>query len=147
MHFANLYVMPNEKVEDITNGYIEDTFLDDFCYCNGERWEECPNPICDWFQLGGRWSKSILSAKKGGIGEHSLMLDEKGIKKWKQSKKFDYANIEDLTEIIEEERVYGICYEGDYYTRHDNENQFKQLLDKINKKIIHGVVAVIDCHD
>lgn len=147
MHFTTLYLLKEESLDNISEGLIVQDFTDRYCYCCGES-----NPSnrewCDWFQVGGRWA-DILKAKKGIKGELTLLANEEERKQFLADKEhFSIINIEDLLEDIKEDNIYAIADQDQIYCKEEgSEEKFKLLLRMINKKLIKGVVALIDCHD
>ena len=142
MHFTTLYLMKNEELDNISLGEIERDFSDRFCYCCGETRPRY-RYWCDWFQIGGRWAEPIV-AKRGLIGERSWCNEkEKRISK----NNFAVAEIKDITKPIESDIVYAIATKTRVYSEDEYPEEYSKLLDKINKKLIKGVIAFIDCHD
>ena len=144
MHFTILYVMENEELENINLGTVAEQFSDQFCYCCGET--EPPCPICDWFQIGGRWNDPFWATK--GI---------KGEKSWGDShstgpKQFSIVEIKNLIKPIEVKDIFGVasrdsgdCIQSDWGG--GDKQGIVDLINKINKKEIKGCIALIDCHD
>lgn len=137
MHFTTLYLLKGETLDNISKGFIEEDFCDRFCYCNGETRPKYQY-WCDWFLVGGRWNDTeVLKAKRGIRGENGI--GEYG------EPTISIAEIKDLEGDIEDRWLYAIATKSRIYTSETEE--FKTLLNKINKKLIKGVVALIDCHD
>ena len=148
MHFTTLYILKGETLDNVTQYSIEDDFQDRFCYCCGEtrpRYRDW----CDWFQIGGRWC-NILKAKRGIKGERSWCnKEEEDVKDM-----YSIVEIKDLTEPINREQIYAVATETDIYQDEDSwggdcvdKEKYNELLDKIDRKEITGVIALIDCHD
>ena len=148
MHFTTLFILKNEKLDDISLSDIVETFGERFCYSCGES-----RPMyrywCDWFQIGGRWC-DILKAKKGLVGERSWCnKDEKQPKN-----RYSIVEIKDLTAPIDEDNIYAIATKSRIYQKDSewtggvpNPAKFDKLLSDINNKRFNGVIALIDCHD
>lgn len=145
MHFTILYIMEDEKIENLSYGSVEEEFSNQFCYCCGET--EPPYPICDWFQIGGRWN-DILWATKGIKGEPSWGdTHETG------PKQFSIVEIRNLIKDININNIHGVasrnkgeCWEEGWGTG-EKSSIVADYIEKINKKEIKGCVALIDCHD
>lgn len=148
MHFTTLYLLKGAKLEDLSIGEIERDFGDRYCYCCGETRPRY-RYWCDWFQIGGRWC-DIIKAKKGLVGERSWCNKDE-----EQNKgHFSIVDIQDLEEPIDSESIYAIATKSKIYQSSDdwtggipNKDKFNELLNKINNKLINGVVVLIDCHD
>lgn len=150
MHFTTLYLLKDEKLDNISTSEIEDDFCDRYCYCCGESRPKYQY-WCDWFQIGGRWC-DILKAKKGLTGDKSWCNKDDETEKGSYS----VVEIKDLTEPIDEESIYAIATKSRIYQSSNDwggtasgvdKDKFHELLNKINNKQIKGVIALIDCHD
>ena len=148
MHFTILYIMENEKLENISCWSVEDEFRDRFCYCLGET--DPPTPICDWFSIGGRWEDNMIAIK--GIKASGSRADEPKEGPGKRSKRFSIVEIKNLIKPIKKEEIYGVAFrDSEECISPDNNENAEQIisewLNKINNKEIKGCVALIDCHD
>lgn len=148
MHFTTLFVLKNEKLEDLSQNEIERMFEERFCYCCGETKPKYLN-WCDWFQIGGRWD-DILGAKKGIHCERSWSNDYAPIVEGK----YAIVEIKDLTEPLPRQMIYSVATKSKIVLKSDdwtcgevNEEKFNKLLDDIDNKKYNGVIALIDCHD
>lgn len=138
MHFTTLFLLKGEELENTSSGEIETEFCKRFCYCNGETIPKYQY-WCDWFLIGGRWNdRAILKAKKGFKGENGAG-DGYG------EPTYSVVEIKDLEEDIDEKFIYAIATKSRIYKK--GQEKFETLLNKINKKLINGVIALIDCHD
>lgn len=149
MHFTTLYLLMGEELEDLSASEIEEDFCDRFCYCCGETRPKY-DWWCDWFQIGGRWP-DIFKAKNGIHCDRGWSNDNAPIVEGEYS----VCNIRDLTEPINPKQIYAIATKSRIYQDNGewqvggeiNPTKFRQLLDKINKKLVNGVIALMDCHD
>ena len=148
MHFTTLFILKNETLDTISTSEIEDMFSERFCYCCGEQ-----RPMyrywCDWFQIGGRWC-DILKATRGITCSRGYPNKGEPIIKGQYS----IVEIKDLTEPIDRDMIYSVATKSRIYLKSNDwqdgivdPNKFAELLDKIDKKLIKGVIALIDCHD
>ena len=138
MHFTSLYILKNEKLDDISRGEIEDRYTDDYCYCCGET-NPYVTPYCDWFQFGGRWNDEGLVASRGIKGSSSWYNESIEV----PDNVYSIVEIKDLLEPVNE--VYSIIFDGEEPI--EDEDKIKEILEKINSKEINGVIALIDNHD
>ncbi len=140
MHFSTIYLMRNEELDNVNNDGIIEDFYKRFCYGCGENTPKYEY-FCDWFALGGRWL-DILNASKGYKGETSWTNKDN---EPSNDEHYSVCEIKDLISEINENSVYAIATKSKIYRQ--EENKFKELLDKINTKKIKGVIALMDCHD
>ena len=149
MHFTTLFVLKNEKLENVSYVEIAEMFSERFCYNCGETRPKY-RYWCDWFQIGGRWG-DFFKAKKGIKGERSWTNENEPDKKGR----FAIVEIADLEKEIKEDCVYAIATKSRIYKKTSDwtgeetpdAKKFDKLLSDINNKKIKGVIAFIDCHD
>lgn len=150
MHFTTLYLLKGKELENISKSQIEEDFCDRFCYCCGETRPKY-DYWCDWFQIGGRWC-DMLRATKGLTCDRGYPNEGEPI----VPNRFSIVEIKDLTEPIDAKYIYAIATKSRIYQNSNNwggnengvnKGKFHELLDKINNKQIHGVIALVDCHD
>lgn len=150
MHFTTLFILKGVELEDISQSEIEEMFSDRYCYCCGETTPKY-DYWCDWFQIGGRWC-DMLKAKKGIHCTRGYPNEGEPVIEGQ----FSVANIEDLEEPIDSNYIYAIATKSRIYQSNNEwggnegnvaKDKYLELLEKINKKQIKGVVALIDCHD
>lgn len=148
MHFTTLFILKNEKLEDLTTADIEEMFSERYCYNCGETKPKYKY-WCDWFQIGGRWC-DLLKAKRGIHCKRGWSNDNTPIVEGE----FAIVQISDLTEKLPRDSIYAVATKSRIYTHEDawqcgyvNEAKFNKLLDQIDNKEFDGVIAFIDCHD
>lgn len=144
MHFTVLYVKEDTKLEDITLSDIEEEFGDAYCYCCGDREADIMN-VCDWFQVGGRWS-DVIKATRGIKGDPSWCSTPTT-----ENDLFSIVEIADVDEEFLTTRlenfVYAVATPETYEENYDENKEFKEIFNKVKNKQINGVIALIDCHD
>lgn len=138
MHFTTLYLLKGVELNNTSIEEIEESFAIRYCYCCGETHPKYQY-WCDWFQIGGRWNDiEVLKAEKGLKGKNGVGNDY-------GEPKNSVVEIKDLEGDIDTQFVHAIATKCRIYE--NGTEEFKKLVDKINKKLIKGVVALIDCHD
>jgi hypothetical protein len=140
MHFTTLFILKNETLESTPQWKIEEIFQDRFCYCCGETKPKYKY-WCDWFKIGGRWC-DLLKAKKGLYGERSWTNTEET----PNNGMYSIVEIKDLTEDLPIENIYAIATKSHIYLKNADQ-EYNNLVNKINNKQINGVITLIDCHD
>ena len=139
MHCSVLYLVKNQRIEDLSLCQVEDDFSEAYCDCCGVhtpkyRW------FCDWFVIGGRWA-DILEARRGisvenpGPG-YDVETSVTG--------KYSVIDSRDMVGPIKGEQFFAIATKSRIYTERDE--QFKNLLNKINENKFDGCLVVLDCH-
>lgn len=173
MHFSVLFILEGFKKEDLSNEQINEMFYEEFCNQEdidniyeqfGEDqdkleeelekfYDQGKENICDWFELGGRWTKQLIKTEKGkgrnGEWYGLKCLKKEELEEYNNKENWcDIANIEDIVEIYEN-GIHNIAMLGGTY--YDTENclqkeEWKYVIKGILDHKIKGCVAIIDCH-
>ena len=148
MHFTTLFILKGETLDTIGESDVIQLFGERFCYACGETTPKYQY-WCDWFQIGGRWG-DMLQAKKGIHCERNWSNDNAPI----VEDEFAIVEIKDLTAPLPRGNIYSVATKSRIYLKSEDWNygnvnpvKFNELLDKIDKKEIKGIIAFIDCHD
>lgn len=153
MHFSALYIREDLDISKTSATRLKEDFGEQFCHFCGERdYDSVPNPICDWFEIGGRWGHLLeVKDNKGKSGEphYSLKSKEELDEFAKESKtKCDFANIKDLNAPIDSEKIYFVILNDEIVANSDDgKGCIEEWVDKVNNKTLKGLVAVMDLHD
>jgi hypothetical protein len=162
MHFTVLYFRENKTLEDLDVNYlseleeefgrkyldVEDRFIydeetDDYIENPDCDDSELVSPICDWFQVGGRWADQI-KASRGLRGERSWCnCDQETPEGY-----YTIVEVKDLDdEFLQtiEKMVWGVGTETTYFE--EGESDYNEFMRQLKSKELVGVVSLIDCHN
>lgn len=163
MHFTVLYFRENKTLEDLDDNYLSELeeefgrkYLDpDFerfiydeetdDYVENPDYDDSKlvSPICDWFQVGGRWADQ-LKASSGLKGERSWC-------NCNQETPEGYYTIVEVKDLDDEflqtieNMIWAVVTETTYFEV--GESGYNEFMRRLKSKELVGVVSLIDCHN